>query len=246
MVASCHECELIKELIAERGGVSAHVAAFVLDGHLVRGRDGHFSSGALPPATDALVSSSGAVTVRAAGAGGSLGGSMVGGAVPTAAAPPAVARTSATDRLETRGSTASRLAERRDGLTPEVAPAQLAPRRQVRGQVPGRTSRPQAVPPRPGVRELVCPRRRDPRAVLDTIRRLVAETVGEDVEVARSTSFADDVELESGELVSLARRLRETYGPDVDVPAWFGELDVDDLVALTAGEVTDFVVWCLD
>ena len=167
---------------------------------------------------------------------------MVGGAVPTAAAPSAVALTSAMGRLETRGSTASRLAERRDELSPEVAPAQLAPR----GQVPGRTSRPQAVPPRPGVRELPCPRRRDSEAVLATISGLVAETVGEDVEVASGTSFGEDVELESGELVNLARRLRETYGPDVDVPAWFGELDIDDLMALTAGELTDFVVWCLD
>jgi len=167
---------------------------------------------------------------------------MVGGAVPTAAAPPTVAHAPASDRLETRGSTASRLAERRDELWPEVAPAQLSPR----AQVPGRTSRPQAVPPRPGVRELVCPRRRDPRAVLVAIRRLVAEIVGEEVEVTRHTSFGYDVELESGELVGLARRLRETYGPDVDVLAWFAELDVDDLVALTAGEVTDFVVWCLD
>jgi acyl carrier protein len=224
--SSCRECELIKELIAERAGVGADGAAILLDGHLPNPHDHD----------DALVS---------------LGGSMVGGAVPTAAAPPTVAHTPAPDRLETRGSTASRLAERRDELLPEVAPAQLTPR----AKVPGRTSRPQAVPPRPGVREPlrgprdhICPRRRDPRAVLATIRRLVAEITEVDacgVAIARSTSFDADLELEGDDLVALGRRLREAYGPDVDVPAWFGELDIDDLVTLTAGDVTDFVVWCL-
>ena len=167
---------------------------------------------------------------------------MVGGAVPTAAAPPAMAHTPAPDRLETRGSTAPWLAERRDGLLPEVAPAQLAPR----GQVPGRTSRPQAVPPRPGVRDHVCPRRRDPDAVLSTIRRLVAEITGTAAPVTRHSSFDADLEMEGDEIVLLGRRLREAYGPDVDVPGWFGELDIDDLVTLSAGDVTDFVVWCLD
>lgn len=200
----------------------------------------------------------------------------MGGAVPTAAAPPAMAPTPAPDRLETRGSTAPRLAERRDGLMPEVAPAQLAPRavpQEVRaspgsaevtrvgprtgqpnllGKVPGRTSRPQAVPPRPGVRDLlvpsdhICPRRRDPEAVLSTIRRLVAEITGADAPVTRHSSFDADLELESDQLVALGQRLRASYGSDVDVPAWFGELDIDDLVTLTAGDVTDFVVWCLD
>lgn len=171
----------------------------------------------------------------------------MGGAVPTAAAPPTMAPTPAPDRLETRGSTAPRLAERRDGLMPEVAPAQLAPR----ALDPGRTSRPQAVPPRPGVRELlaprghICPRRRDPEAVLSTIRRLVAEITGTDAPVTRHSSFDADLELESDQLVALGQRLRAAYGPDVDVPAWFGELDIDDLVTLTAGDVTDFVVWCL-
>jgi len=254
MASNCRECELIIGLIAERGDVSAHVAAFLLDGHIVRGRDGHFTSGALPPATEFLVSSSGAVTVSVSDAGQqnersgasfSLGGSMVGGAVPTAAAPSAVAHThSAQDRLETRGSTASQLAERRGESSPEVAPARLTPR----GSSPGRTFRPQAVPPRPDVRDslAVCPRKRDPLAVFDTLTRLVAEVVGTSIEIVRGTSLTYDAELESSELVRLGRLLGEVYGSEVDVLAWFGEMDVDDLIALTAGEVADFVVWCLD
>ncbi|HEY8546991.1 MAG TPA: hypothetical protein VIL36_18155 [Acidimicrobiales bacterium] len=63
--------------------------------------------------------------------------------------------------------------------------------------------------------------------------------------VGRDTRFDADLELEGDELVALGRRLREAYGADVDVPGWFEELDIDDLVTLTAGDVTDFVVWCL-
>jgi acyl carrier protein len=225
------DCELVNERIAGRADVGA-VTDYLLDGHRPSGAS-------VDPAPELLVSTEAHDRHQDRF---SLGGSMVGGAVPTAAAPPAVAHLPANDRLETRGSTAPWLAERRDELLPEVAPAQLSPR----GKGPGRTSRPQAVPPRPGVRDHVCPRRRDPEAVLTTIRRLVAEIAGTEARVTRTTSFDADLGLESDQLVTLGRRLFEAYGPDVDVPAWFGELDIDDLVALTAGDVTDFVVWCLD
>jgi hypothetical protein len=96
--------------------------------------------------------------------------------------------------------------------------------------VPGRASRPQAVPPRPGVRE----------SVLATIRRLVVEIV--DADEPEVVALA---EMDGGELVALGERLGATYGPEVDVIGWFGELDIDDLAALTDGDVVDYVVWCL-
>jgi len=223
MASSCRECELMIGLLAERADVSKHGAA----------------SGAVAvPVSDVGQQS------ERSGASFSLGGSRVGGAVPTATAPSAVVHVpSAHDRLETRGSTASQLAERRGESPPEVAPARLAPR----GSSPGRTFRSQAVPPRPDVRGSLAPGPGpcEPDAVLDTLTRLVAEVVGTSLEIVRGTSLAYDVELEGSELVTLGRLIGETYGPEVDVLAWFGEMDVDGLVALTAGEVVDFVVWCL-
>lgn len=96
--------------------------------------------------------------------------------------------------------------------------------------IPGRASRPQAVPPRPGVRE----------SVLATIRHLVVEIVDDD-----EPDAVEIAELDGGELVALGERLGAAYGPEVDVIGWFGELDIDDLAALTAGDVVDYVVWCL-
>jgi acyl carrier protein len=196
------------------------------DGHvgvqLVSDRDGHSSSGALPPATDLFEKSSGAMTVPVVDptrtlTTAPLGGSMEGSAAPTAAALPTMADIDHVDAVD------------------PLAELQVF-------TVPGRASRPQAVPPRPGVREL-------PDEVLDTIRRLVAEIRDvrdiNGVAIYRGSAFDHDVELDGSELVALGERLGATYGPEVDVIGWFGELDIDDLVDLTAGDVADYVVWCL-
>jgi acyl carrier protein len=187
--------------------------------HLVSDRNGHCSSGALPPATDLFVKSSGAMTVPVVDpsppsrTAAPLGGSMVGGAASTAAALPAMAHAG-------------------------WAQVQVF-------TVPGRASRPQAVPTRPGVRDTLG----EPDEVLDTIRRLVAEIRdvrdAAGVPINRGSAFDHDVELDGGELLALGEQLGATYGPEVDVIGWFGELDIDDLVDLTAGDVADYVVWCL-
>jgi acyl carrier protein len=59
------------------------------------------------------------------------------------------------------------------------------------------------------------------------------------------TSFSDDIEIESIEFVALGERLQETYGERVDLVAWFGDLDVDQIIGLTVGELVEFVAGCL-
>lgn len=187
-------------------------------GHLARGRDGRFSSGALPTSTAARRPPTSAVAVPVPSsrrhaddprdaqgtAAVSLGGSMVGGAGRTAAA-------SLTMASRSRPATG-------------------------RSKVPGRTSRPQAVPPRPGVRE---------PEVLATIDRTLAALLGEGGQGAsRSATLTGDVALEGFELIALADALTRAYAPEADVAGWFAELDVDDLAALTVGHIADFVVWC--
>lgn len=218
MASKCHEDDLIAG------------APGPLDGLLARDRDGHASSGALPPESAVLRSPPGVVAVpvpssRRDGdpqdahetAAVSLGRSVVGGAGRTAAASPTMAH---------------------------------GPRSAGRSKVPGRTSRPQAVPPRPGVRE---------SDVMATIDRALAALLGVGGQgggpgdgaadpcrtpVARASTLAGDVALEGFELVALADALTRAYAPEADVLGWFAELDVDDLAALTAGHIADFVVWC--
>ena len=84
-----------------------------------------------------------------------------------------------------------------------------------------------------------------PAAVLAEVTTLIAEVVGEEyllaVEIDADTSFNEDLELESIEFVALAERLTETYGERVDFVAWLAEKELDELIAMTVGELVTFV-----
>ena len=88
-----------------------------------------------------------------------------------------------------------------------------------------------------------------PEAVLAELERIIAEVVGDDLlldgPLERETSFSDDLQLESIEFVALAEELLATYGEKVDFVGWMSSMDLDQVVALTAGQVVDFVVTSL-
>lgn len=81
--------------------------------------------------------------------------------------------------------------------------------------------------------------------VVATIGLLLVEVVGEDyllgIEIGPDTSFADDIELESIDLVALTEQLELTYGEDVDFAGWIAEQELDDIIALTVGDLARFV-----
>lgn len=86
-------------------------------------------------------------------------------------------------------------------------------------------------------------------AIVGTIGRLVHEVIGEDVEVdldiTADSSFSEDIELESIEFVALGEQLQLTYGEKIDLVGWFGELDLDEIIDLTVGELAEFIAACL-
>jgi acyl carrier protein len=61
------------------------------------------------------------------------------------------------------------------------------------------------------------------------------------VEIGMDTLFHDDLEIESIDLVSLAGMLSERYGDDVNLAEFLAEKDIDDVIALTVGDVVLFV-----
>lgn len=85
--------------------------------------------------------------------------------------------------------------------------------------------------------------------VLATITGLIGDVVGEDflvdLEVAMDTSFNDDLEIESIEFVALAERLTATYGDRVDFAGWLADMELDEIIGITVGEVVDYIVECL-
>jgi acyl carrier protein len=85
-------------------------------------------------------------------------------------------------------------------------------------------------------------------SIAGTIARLVHEVIGEadfDLEITADTSFSDDIELESIEFVALGEQLQLTYGEAIDLIGWFGELELDQIIDLTVGELAQFIAACL-
>jgi acyl carrier protein len=78
-----------------------------------------------------------------------------------------------------------------------------------------------------------------------TLRELIGEEWVADVDITRATSFARDLELESIEFVALAERLTDEYGARVDFAAWLGDMELEQILGLTVGEVVDFICRCL-
>ncbi len=88
-----------------------------------------------------------------------------------------------------------------------------------------------------------------PESVLTVVSKLVREIIGEDwandLEITMTTSFSDDLELESIEFVALAERLKEVFGEPVDFAGWLGQMDLQQILSLKVGTLTEYIVGCL-
>ena len=83
--------------------------------------------------------------------------------------------------------------------------------------------------------------------ILETVASLIREVVGDDMleeEILLSTSFSDDLELESIEFVALAEKLRDKYGQRVDFVNWLSGMELDQILALRVGDLVEFVERC--
>jgi acyl carrier protein len=88
----------------------------------------------------------------------------------------------------------------------------------------------------------------DEQSILATVAGLIVDVIGDefllDAPVTRESSFAEDLELESIEFVALSERLLEHYGEGVDFIAWLSDMEVEEIIALTVGELVDFIATC--
>ncbi|WP_019875504.1 phosphopantetheine-binding protein [Sporichthya polymorpha] len=82
--------------------------------------------------------------------------------------------------------------------------------------------------------------------VLDVVRRLITETIGEeyllDLEIGLDTSFEDDLEMESIEFVKFGAKLTEHYGGDVDFAGFLADKDLDEIIEMRVGTVVEYVL----
>jgi acyl carrier protein len=91
---------------------------------------------------------------------------------------------------------------------------------------------------------------RDPDDVLADVRRIVVEVIGEDyvseLDIERDTAFRADLDVESIELVALGEALRARYGDGIRLAQWIGDMELDEIIAMTVGQLVDHVVASLD
>ena len=84
--------------------------------------------------------------------------------------------------------------------------------------------------------------------VFGEVRTIIGKVMGEDfiaeIEIDEDTSFNLDLEVESIEFVALAEMLQEHYGEGIDFAGWMATMDVDEIIALTVGELVQFIVSC--
>jgi acyl carrier protein len=74
------------------------------------------------------------------------------------------------------------------------------------------------------------------------LRELLEEYGLDDAEITMDTTFHDDLELESVDLVALSGQLREHYGDRVNFATFIAERDLEEIIALTVGELVRYIV----
>ncbi|MEQ0559568.1 phosphopantetheine-binding protein [Amycolatopsis sp. NEAU-NG30] len=74
------------------------------------------------------------------------------------------------------------------------------------------------------------------------LRELLEEYGLDDAEITMDTTFHDDLELESVDLVALSGQLREHYGDRVNFATFIAVRDLDEIIALTVGELVRHIV----
>jgi acyl carrier protein len=84
--------------------------------------------------------------------------------------------------------------------------------------------------------------------ILKVVERLVVEVAGDEILIAgpltMQTTFNGDLELESIEFVALAEKLQNHYGADVDFVGWISKKELDQIIALTVGELVELIGSC--
>lgn len=76
------------------------------------------------------------------------------------------------------------------------------------------------------------------------LREVMNEPEGLGPPITRETAFNADLELESIELVALAEKLGEHYGAGIDFVAWLSGKELDEILALTVGDLVAHIDTC--
>lgn len=86
--------------------------------------------------------------------------------------------------------------------------------------------------------------------ILDKLKIFMKEVIGDEwideSDIDFDTSIANDIEMESIEIVELAEKITNHYGSTVSFVAWMSTMDIDRIINLTVGEIVDYIDSCLN
>ena len=86
-------------------------------------------------------------------------------------------------------------------------------------------------------------------AILKEMGGFIADVMGDDwigdEKVEMETSFNDDIEIESIEIVALAEKVRDRWGDKVDFVGWLSAKELEEIMNLTVGDVVEHIHSCL-
>ena len=77
------------------------------------------------------------------------------------------------------------------------------------------------------------------------LRKVLADLGVDDVEITEQTSFNEDLELESIDLVTLTALVTERWGEPVNLAEFLADKELDEVIALKVGDLVDFVAAAL-
>lgn len=86
------------------------------------------------------------------------------------------------------------------------------------------------------------------KQILQEVAQDIAEVIGDEwvseTPITMETSFAQDLEMESIEIVALSEKLQARYGATIDFPSWLAGMQLEVIIALTVGQLVDYIASC--
>ncbi len=81
-------------------------------------------------------------------------------------------------------------------------------------------------------------------AVRGCIQEVVGEAWADEIIINIETSFSEDLELESIELVALSEKLALRFGEGINFVGWLSAMELDAILALSVGDVVEHIEQC--
>lgn len=79
------------------------------------------------------------------------------------------------------------------------------------------------------------------RDLLSYVAEIIGEDVVEELDVSEASVFTKDLEMDSIEIVSFAEKVKAKYGDTVDFVGWLSGMNIDELIALSIGDIVNFI-----